>query len=219
MALLPININGKEFKVAVANTDEQRSNGLSGKRRIGKYKGMLFIFPKAVRMNMIMRDMNFGLDFLFLDEEWNIVHMGSLDKDSLNGIYPEEPCHMVLELAQGTIANLNLNERSKVSPSDNVDTQLSGVKKFEHGGTFEMIGDKIYEVKGDDIEVDDSKIQILNSDGEVVVNIDNGSRIFSREHTADLIKKFKKGDTIELAEAMIGIIDIHHKQKSEYVKK
>jgi uncharacterized membrane protein (UPF0127 family) len=219
MALYPIKINNKEFKVAIADTDESRAKGLSGARRMGETKGMLFIFPTAVRMNMIMKDMNFGLDFLFLDDKWNIVHMGSLDKDSEYGIYPDVPCHMVIELSQGTIKNCNIKGYSSVEPSGKLKAQLEGVKKFKHGGQFEMKGEKVYEVKVDDIEIDDSKIQILNTEGEVVVNIDNGSRIFSREHTAELIKKFKKGDTKELAEAMINIIDIHDTQKSQYVKK
>jgi uncharacterized membrane protein (UPF0127 family) len=219
MPLYPIKLNNKEFKVAIADTDETRAKGLSGKRRIGSTKGMLFIFPNPVRMNMIMRDMNFGLDFLFLDDEWNIVHMGSLEQDSEYGIYPDTPCHMVLELPYGTIKNINVSSRTNIVPGEKLATQLDGVKVFKHGGQFEMIKDKFYEIKVDDIEVDDSKLQILNTDGEVVVNISNGSRIFSREHTAELIKKFKSGDSVGLAESMINIIDIHNKQKSQYVKK
>tara|TARA_R110000765_G_scaffold363505_1_gene453679 strand:+ start:75 stop:734 length:660 start_codon:yes stop_codon:yes gene_type:complete len=219
MGLFPITIRGEEFKVSVADTDEARSKGLSGYSRIGKNKGMIFMFPQAVQMNMVMRDMNFGLDFLFLDEDWAITDKGSRDQDSTEGIYPSVPVHMVVELPQGTIERLQINLGDTVTPSENATTQLSGVKKFKHGGTFEMIGDKVYQVKIDDIQAELGRLQVLNEHGEVVANIDNGSRIFSREHTAEMIQKFKNGDKLGLAESMIKIIDIQNGQTQEYVTK
>tara|TARA_R110002073_G_scaffold221208_1_gene381409 strand:+ start:3395 stop:4054 length:660 start_codon:yes stop_codon:yes gene_type:complete len=219
MGLFPVKIGEEVFKLAVADTDETRSKGLSGYKRIGKNKGMIFIFPSAVRMNMIMHDMEFDLDFIFLDKNWTIKHLGSLDKDSPDGIYPGEACHLVIEIPKGTIERLKLKVGESVAPEKDMTIQFAGVQKFREGGRFEMIGDIIYVVKEDDIAAEDGRLQILNEDGEVVANIDNGCRVFSREHTDELIKKFKSGDKLGLAESMLEMLKIQDNQEQEHVKR
>ncbi len=126
---------------------------------------------------------------------------------------------MVMELPLGTIKKEGISVGDIVKPSKEIKTQFKGVVQFKHGGKFEMIGDKVYEVIEDDIKVDPSKLQILNDKGEVVSNIKSGSRVFSRVHTKEMIEKHKKGNKIELADMYLDIIDIQDKQKPEYVKK
>lgn len=217
MELYPINIKGQEFKVAIADSDSTRSKGLGGLKRLGKNKGMLFIFPTAERMYMVMTDMNFDLDFVFLDKEWNIVDTGFLSKGDETGLAPSVPCHMVLELPAGSVNRLKLYSGESIKPTKEINTHFEGVKKFKSGGRFEMIGDKLYKIKIDDVEADPNMLQILNDKGEVVANIDSGSRIFSREHTAEMIKKYKKGDKLALAEYMIEVLDIQDNQEQDYV--
>lgn len=217
MGLFPVNIGREVFKLEVADTDESRGKGLSGYKRIGKNKGMIFIFPTPVRMSMVMTGMNFGLDFLFLDKDWRIKKIGSLDKNSTDQIYPDEPCYLVIELPEGTINRLNIREGQYVKPEEDMTTQFAGVVKFKSGGRFEIIGDVIYEVKEDDIMAENGRLQILNESGEVVANIDNGCRVFSREHTNELITKFKNGDKLGIAESMLNMLRIHDTQVQEHV--
>jgi len=217
MEFYTLDIQGKKFKVAVADNDQLRSKGLSGLKRLSKGKGMLFIFPEAVRMSMVMRDMNFDLDFIFIDKNWKVVGLDSLSKDDTRGAVPNMPCHMVLEINKGAIAGINIGDN--VTPEEDLNTQAKGVAKFKHGGKFELVGEKVYEVKEDDIKADPNKLQILNDKGEVVANIESGSRIFSRPHTKEMIAKFKKGDKIGLAKSMINILDIQNTQEQDYVTK
>ena len=211
---------GKEiFKVAIADTPSSRYKGLSGLKSLGKNKGLLFIFPEAERAPMVMRNMNFDLDFLFLDDNFEIMETATCKKDDDKPIVPLQPCCMVLEIPCGTIERLNLSSDMKVYPSKSIVTQLKGVKKFKHGGKFEMVGEKVYEMKVDDIKPDPNRLQVLNENGEVVANIDPGARIFSREHTQELLKSFKKGDKLELAKNMINILNIQDNQDPEYVTK
>ena len=86
MKLLPIDIQGEEFKVAIADTDETRAKGVSGLQRIGVNKGMLFIFSEAVRMRMIMSGVKFGIDFIFINNDWEITQLGSLKQGENNSI-------------------------------------------------------------------------------------------------------------------------------------
>lgn len=62
-----VKIGGQELYVLVADTYDHRLQGLSGKKDMGKYGGMLFVFPNAGRPVMVMRDMNFPLDIIWID--------------------------------------------------------------------------------------------------------------------------------------------------------
>jgi uncharacterized membrane protein (UPF0127 family) len=218
MELHPLYIKNTRFDVAIADTEETQHKGLSELKNLGKHKGMLFIFQEAMRVHMVMRDMNFGLDFLFLSPDWKIIQMGSLDKDDKNGITALYPSTMILELPIGTIDDLNLYVGYQLKPVDHLNTQTEGVRQFKSGGRFELVGEKIYKVKVDDVVPDETRLQVLNDKGEVVANIDPGVTIFSREHTKELITKFKKGDTTGLAEAIMKILDKHDTQEQEFVE-
>lgn len=220
MDLYPLNIRGEEFEVAVADNDDLRYKGLSSLERLGPRKGMLFAWPDPVQPEMVMRDMKFDLDFLFLDKDFGIIKLGSISKNSAESISPDVPVNFVLELPAGTLQRLNLDRESKIMPSEKLKSGLDkGVQRFKDGGTFEMVGEKSYKIKESDLKADPSKLQILDKDGIVVANIDPGSRIFSRIHTKELINKYKSGDKLALAKFMIEVLDIQDKQDADYVKK
>lgn len=62
-----IRIGGQETRVLVADTPARRLKGWSDRKNMGKYGGMLFIFPESGRYAMVMRDMRFPLDIVWLD--------------------------------------------------------------------------------------------------------------------------------------------------------
>jgi uncharacterized membrane protein (UPF0127 family) len=219
MKLFPIKIDNNEFNVAVADTLELQKKGLSGLERLGKRKGMLFIFGQSRPVNMVMTDMNFGLDFVFLDQDWKIVQLASLTKDNANSIASYIPVNMVLELPEGIISELNITLDSKVEPNEELITQFQGVKQFKSGGLFELVGEKIYKVKISDVKPEEGKLQILNENGEVAANIQTDCRIFSRKDTKNLIDTYKTGDKIQLAKLMVKILDEQDSRKPEYVTK
>lgn len=219
MDLYKIDIKDSTYKVAIADNQSLREKGLSGLDKLGDKKGMLFIFPDKMDITMIMKDMNFGLDFVFIDEDWKVIQLGQLSSDPSGYIESDKPSYMVLELPLGTIKEEGIKVGDDVKPSKDISVRFKGIKKFKHGGKFEMIGDKVYEVIEDDIKIDPSKLQILNSEGEVVSNVNTGSRVFSRPHTKKMIEKHKKGNKIDLADTYLAIIDVQDKQGQEYVKK
>lgn len=219
MKFYNIKINSKDLNVVVSDTQETRYKGLSDLKKLGKQKGMLFIFPEATIIGMVMRDMNFDLDFIFVNDKWEVTQLETLDKDEEYGVQSDIPIQMVIEVNKGFIQNNDIKVGDILQPEENLEIHLKGVTQFKHGGKFEMVGDKVYEVTTDDIEIDPTKLQILNNDGEVVANIESGSRIFSRIDTKLLIEKFKKKDIIGLAETMIKAITRQNSQKQDYVTK
>lgn len=213
-----LKIKGEEFKVAVSDNDASHYKGLSGLARLGKRKGMLFIFPDKNNVKMVMRDMNFPLDFIFISDS-KIVQLGTLENDAKAEIISEEPIMLILEVNKGIIEELGLKIGDPIEFSKSIITHYKGVQKFKEGGSFEMVGDKVYKVKTDDVVIEDHKLQVLNTDGEVAANIESGARIFSRKHTKVIIDLVKNGDKENLGKTIVEIFDIQNKQGQEYVKR
>lgn len=214
-----ISVNNTTIKVAIADSDKTRFKGLSGLKALGKLKGMLFIFPEPQKVRMVMRDMNFDLDFIFLDSKWNVIQLGSLSKSDKDGITAMKDISMILEVPKGIIDSTKLKVGDILKPEESLNIHRQGVEKFKHGGSFQQRGETIYEVIEDDIKINKDKMQILNDKSEVSANIDSGVRIFSRIHTKDLVKAANKKDTKELGKLIVDIFDIHDTQKPEFVKK
>jgi hypothetical protein len=180
---------------------------------------MLFMFDRPVKMEMVMKDMNFPLDFIFIDENWEVRQINSAEKNSKDKISPIAPIHMVLEVNKGVAKKLGITTNMTLEASDMLKTQFNGCKKYKSGGKFEMIGDTVYKVKVDDVPAHKGKMQLLDEGGTVVANVENGARIFSRKHTEELINLFKQKDIKKLGDTLVQIIAIQETQKPDYVEK
>ena len=109
-AALP-EIKGDAFRVDtcveldVASTNSARTLGLSGRKTMPQTHGMLFDFVVAAEYCMWMKDMHFGLDMIWLNEQKEIVYM-------IEGVtpdtYPKSFCgpgtaRYVVEVNQGIV--------------------------------------------------------------------------------------------------------------------
>ncbi len=139
-----VTISGKEFKLEVANTDETRYKGLSGRSSIPADGGMLFVFPaRGVQTHgFVMRDCPVPIDIIYLDAAGRIVAMHKMvpepprtEKEKVLTVaprYPEWtasnaayesrlrqyssgfPSQFVIELAGNTLDSLNLKAGQKI---------------------------------------------------------------------------------------------------------
>jgi uncharacterized membrane protein (UPF0127 family) len=62
---LTIKINDKTLNVLVANNSKNWEKGLGGRKDLGKYDGMLFVFPEVKQHVFVMRGMEFPLDIIW----------------------------------------------------------------------------------------------------------------------------------------------------------
>jgi len=60
-------IGQTEISVEIADSDQSRSQGLSGRKSLPESSGMLFDFPKPDIYQFWMNDMNFPLDFIWIN--------------------------------------------------------------------------------------------------------------------------------------------------------
>lgn len=67
-----VTINGKALKVDIADNEQERSRGLSGRKSLGKNEGILFVFQTPDKYSFWMKDMRFPLDIIWIDENKKI---------------------------------------------------------------------------------------------------------------------------------------------------
>ncbi|MCA9332031.1 DUF192 domain-containing protein [Candidatus Saccharibacteria bacterium] len=101
-----------------AASNSARTLGLSGRASMDRNKGMLFDFATSGEYCMWMKDMHFDLDMIWLNDQYEIVHM-------IEGVtpdtYPKSFCgpasaRYVVELNSGIIkaADLHVGQRIRL---------------------------------------------------------------------------------------------------------
>lgn len=115
--LKTISIDGTPVKVEVADTPEERQQGLSGRQRIAENEGMLFTFDEADRYGIWMKEMLFPIDVYWLNEQGTIVDMWEYARpESYPNVYePSEPAKYIVEVVGGFSEVYNVEIGDKVN--------------------------------------------------------------------------------------------------------
>ena len=93
--------------VLVADTPLLRYRGLGGRDSLGKYDGMLFLFPEPARHGIVMRDMEFSIDVVWfangtvIDFAQNLRLEPGVAEGNYRGYFPRIDADTVLELPAG----------------------------------------------------------------------------------------------------------------------
>jgi uncharacterized protein len=111
-----IEIAGQTLKVELALTPKEQEQGLSGRENLKNDEGMLFIFQKSSKNYFWMKDMNFPIDIIWIDENFRVVF---IEKEALPESYPltsgpNQNSRYVLEVLGGFSEKNNLKEEDKV---------------------------------------------------------------------------------------------------------
>lgn len=100
-----IKIGDSVIKVEVADTDAERMQGLSDRKSLEKGYGMLFIFDKPYQYGFWMKDMNFPIDIIWLDEEFKVISIErNVGPETFPKVfYPPIPIKYVVETNVGEL--------------------------------------------------------------------------------------------------------------------
>lgn len=127
-----LTINGEEYDVYLAKSEEQKKRGLQGVLKLDKDEGMLFFINEAEPVETIFhtQNMHFPIDMLFLDDEFNILDIKTEEpgKESIKGI-----ASYVLELA----ANSGITKNSEIDLDDEEDDEYV-MKVLNQDGSQQM---------------------------------------------------------------------------------
>jgi uncharacterized membrane protein (UPF0127 family) len=109
-------IGGNVVKVELALTPSEEERGLGGRSSLPKDTGMLFVLPKVGKNYFWMKDMQFPIDIIWLDEEQRIIYIeNNLAPESYpNTFGPDENSKYVLEVNSGFAKANHLNVGDRV---------------------------------------------------------------------------------------------------------
>ena len=103
------------FRVEIAETLQQRAQGLQGRRQMATDAGMLFDFGKAKPVIMWMKDTFIALDMIFIGPGGKIVNIvHETVPGSLSFIESAGPVLGVLEVRAKTAARLGIKKGDRV---------------------------------------------------------------------------------------------------------
>jgi len=77
-------IGNLAVNVEIADTNQKRQKGLSGRRELKKNDGMLFIFPRTGKYTFWMKGCYIDLDIAFINTDGIILEIFSMKKEPVN---------------------------------------------------------------------------------------------------------------------------------------
>jgi uncharacterized membrane protein (UPF0127 family) len=108
--------------VEVARSPEERTRGLSDRKRLSIDEGVLFIFPQKDYQTFWMKGMNFDLDFIWIADDRVVEIMQNVPKPK--GTLPDEalpvyrstvPVEAMIEVNSGFVQKNGIKVNDKVN--------------------------------------------------------------------------------------------------------
>lgn len=93
------------LRAEIVDEPLERSRGLSGRDEIKATEGMLFVWEKPDKYGIWMKEMNFPIDIIWIDEKSEVIYMkkNALPESYPEIFYPDKPAKYVLEVYSGFI--------------------------------------------------------------------------------------------------------------------
>lgn len=112
-----LKVNGAVIIAEIVREQEDLQRGLSGRESLPEGEGLLFDFGYSGRWGIWMKDMNFPIDIVWLDEEMKILTVKtSVAPDTYPEVfYPTSEARYVLEIPSGTVEKYRIEVGNRVS--------------------------------------------------------------------------------------------------------
>jgi uncharacterized membrane protein (UPF0127 family) len=117
-----VTIGSVDIPVTIADSPQEQEQGLSGTDSLDEGSGELFVFNTVGKYGFWMKDMNYPLDLIWIDEKLNIV---AISKDISPNTYPtifNPPTDVkyVLEVNAGFSTKHGITENQLIKISSNL---------------------------------------------------------------------------------------------------
>jgi uncharacterized membrane protein (UPF0127 family) len=117
-----VTVGGASFRVELAITQEQRTQGLSGRAMLAPGSGMLFVFDQEGRYSFWMKEMRFPLDLVWIGARCTVVDITHKAPSPAPGLTlaelplytPVAPARYVLEVNGGETEAAGVRVDSRV---------------------------------------------------------------------------------------------------------
>ncbi|MEK7588430.1 MAG: DUF192 domain-containing protein [Patescibacteria group bacterium] len=117
-----VELGNKILNVDLALTAKEQERGLSGRKELKENAGMLFVFNLTTVHYFWMKDMNFSIDMIWLDEFGQVVYIQkNVSPDSYPTLFgPNKSSKYVLETQAGFSEKNNIEVGMKANFSSSV---------------------------------------------------------------------------------------------------
>ncbi|OGB74144.1 hypothetical protein A2V68_02335 [candidate division Kazan bacterium RBG_13_50_9] len=113
--------NGRVVAMEIADTPEERAQGLSGRVSLPESTAMLFVFSEEGYYSLWMANMRFAIDIIWLDSDYQVVDiaqyvqpLSNVASNQLPRYTNREPAQYVLEVNAGFSASNQLDRGDKI---------------------------------------------------------------------------------------------------------
>ena len=107
------------FNVILAQTQNEREQGLMNIESMSENEGMLFLFAREAKHAIWMKNMYFPIDIIWLDQDYQVVYIEKnapvCQSDPCPRYLPEENAFFVLEINAGVTDKLNIIKGDKMT--------------------------------------------------------------------------------------------------------
>lgn len=137
MKEINIRVGSEEYLVKVAQTEDEKEQGLQGVESLAENEGMLFIFEEPDTVSFWMKDTLIPLDIIFIDEDLNVISVDKGEPETEDA-HIQDNVAFVLEVNQGS--EIKTGDELEFSPSKNVDKNKMLVLDSEGNPQMELEG-------------------------------------------------------------------------------
>lgn len=94
-----MRIGDVPIKVEIANSNDERSIGLSNREKFETASGLLFVFPETAYHSIWMKDMHFPIDVIWISEDLKVINIErNIASDSFPRTFrPHAPARYAVE--------------------------------------------------------------------------------------------------------------------------
>ena len=110
-----VTLGGEEFVLEIADTPEERQQGLMNRKSLGENRGMLFVFPKDEKLSFWMKDTQIPLSIAYIAKDGTIKEIKEMEPYSLRPVESVYSVRYALEVNRGAF------ERLGIEPGDKID--------------------------------------------------------------------------------------------------
>lgn len=112
------NENLYRLNVEIAETDEEKRQGLMFRESLDEDEGMLFIYDSEQELSFWMKNMLMPLDMLFINSDLEIIYIAEnvppCENSDCQSYSSPESCQYVLEINAGVSDKLNIKAGDRV---------------------------------------------------------------------------------------------------------
>ena len=195
-----VDIAGKTYRLIVAESEEEKEQGLMEVEELGSDEGMLFDYRDDIQeeISFWMKDTYIPLDIIFVDESNTVISVKQGVPESEEALVEYNVAY-VIEVNQ----NSGIKPGDKVSFKSNIDSK---------------------ENTSEELQEQNGNLEILGSDGEVQATLQGSERIFSIVNSKTLVKMAKRAyesklekDYKALGRKIFEYMKIQDEREPEYV--